>query len=103
MIEMQATYYLYLAALLFSAGLFVVLTKRNLVFILIGVELILNAGNVLLATFSRNDVSHQGQIVAIFSVVLTVCEVSIALAILLNVYKRIKISNLDQLQEVNNE
>ena len=96
-------YYLYLAALLFSAGVFVVLTKRNLVFMLIGVELILNAGNVLLVTFSKNDPSHQGQILAIFSVVLTVCEVAIALAILLNVYKSTGASDLEQLQEVKSE
>ena len=102
MIEQLTPYYLYLAALLFSAGVFVILTKRNFVFILIGIELILNAANLFLATFSQVDPRLNGQIFAIFSVVLTVCEVAIALAILLNVYKRSKVSDLDQLQEVSN-
>ncbi|MBC6400196.1 MAG: NADH-quinone oxidoreductase subunit NuoK [Ekhidna sp.] len=101
--EWMSTYYLYLAALLFSSGVFVVITKKNLIFILIGVELMLNAGNVLLAFFSRFDSSLNGQIFAIFSVVLTVCEVSIALAILLNIYKKQRVSNLEELQEVGNE
>ncbi|MEP5612549.1 MAG: NADH-quinone oxidoreductase subunit NuoK [Cyclobacteriaceae bacterium] len=101
MSELDTTYYLYLSALLFSAGLFVVISKRNVVFVLIGIELILNGANLLLATFSR--INLNGQIFAIFSIVLTVCEVAIALAILLNIYRRYNTSNLDELQEIGNE
>lgn len=103
MSEQLAPYYLYLAAFLFSAGVFVVLTKRNLIFILIGIELILNSANIILATFSQFDQRLNGQIFAIFSVVLTVCEVSIALAILLNIYRRSQVSDLDKLREVGND
>jgi len=103
MSELPITYYLYLAAFLFSSGVFVVLTRQNLVFILIGIELILNSGNIVLASFSQYDARLNGQIMAIFSIVLTVCEVSIALAILLNVYRRSKVSDLDELQEVGND
>lgn len=95
-------YILYFAAFLFSAGVYVTITKRNVILVLIGVELMLNAANLVLATFSANDAAISGQIVAIFSVVLTVCEVSIALAILLNVYKKSSVSNIDQLREVGN-
>ena len=102
MIELEAPYYLYLAAFLFSSGVYVVLTKRNLIFILIGIELILNGANIILATFSQFDQNLNGQIFAIFSIVLTVCEVAIALAVLLNIYRRSKVSDLDQLQEVGN-
>ena len=63
----------------------------------------LNAGNLILATFSQFDPTLNGQIFAIFSVVLTVCEVAIALAILLNIYRKHQVSNLDELQEVSNE
>ena len=100
--ETMLTYYLYLAAFLFSAGTFVVLTRRSAIFVLIGVELMLNGANVVLAAFSQFDPSMKGQIFAIFAVVLTVCEVSIALAILLNVYRKSKASNLDELTEVGN-
>ena len=79
------------------------LTRKNLVFILIGIELILNSGNIVLASFSQYDAQLNGQIMAIFSIVLTVCEVSIALAILLNIYRRSKVSDLDELQEVGND
>ncbi|MFK7952466.1 MAG: NADH-quinone oxidoreductase subunit NuoK [Ekhidna sp.] len=101
--EVLTTYYLYLAAFLFSAGLFVVLTKRNAIFVLIGIELILNGANLILVTFSSADPTLNGQILAIFTVVLTVCEVSIALAILLNVFQQYKTSNLDEVKEVGNE
>ena len=79
-----------------------VLAKRNAVFVLIGVELMLNAANVVLASFSQYDPSLDGQVMAIFAVVLTVCEVSIALAILLNIYRKSDVSNLDELTKVGN-
>ena len=97
MTESLLPYYHYLAAFLFSAGLYVILTKRNSIFILIGIELMLNAGNVFLAIVSKSDIYIQGQIIAIFAVVLTVCEVSIALAILLNLYRKHRVSNVDEL------
>ncbi|WP_436516846.1 NADH-quinone oxidoreductase subunit NuoK [Ekhidna sp. To15] len=100
--EEQLTYYLYFAALLFSAGVFVVLTKRSAIFVLIGVELMLNGANIVLASFSQFDPQLRGQVFAIFAVVLTVCEVSIALAILLNIYRKTKASNVDELTEVGN-
>ncbi|MEQ9405544.1 MAG: NADH-quinone oxidoreductase subunit NuoK [Cyclobacteriaceae bacterium] len=100
MSEIGLHMYLCLAALLFSSGLFVVLSKRNAVFVLIGIELMLNGANLVLASFSQIDLN--GQIFAIFSVVLTVCEVAIALAILLNVYKKYATSDLDDLQEIGN-
>lgn len=93
----------YLSALLFSTGVFIVLTKRNVVFVLIGVELLLNAANLVMVSFSVSDPSLKGHIFAIFSVVLTVCEVSIALAILLAVYRKYRSSNLDELREVGSE
>ena len=79
------TYYLILAGILFSAGLLIILIKRNAVFVLMGVELILNGAHLNLATFSRFDEEMDGQILAVFSIVLAAAEVSIALAILLNI------------------
>lgn len=101
MSELGLSYYLLLAALLFSSGIYVVISKKNAVFVLIGIELMLNGANLLLASFSRHGL--HGQIFAIFSVVLTVCEVAIALAILLNIYRKYQTSNLDDLQELGNE
>ena len=78
------------------------LTKRSAIFVLIGVELMLNAANVVLATFSQFDPSLNGQVLAIFAVVITVCEVSIALAILLNIYRKSRTSKLDELTDIGN-
>lgn len=94
-------FYLYLSAFLFSAGLFVTLTKRNAVFVLIGIELMLNGANLLLVSFPHK--TYDGQVLALFSIVLTVCEVAIALAILLNVYRKYATSDLDDLREIGNE
>ena len=102
MSEQMLTYYLYLAAFLFASGTYIVLTRRSAIFVLIGVELMLNGANVLLASFSQFDPAMNGQIFAIFAVVLTVCEVSIALAILLNIYRKSRVSNLDELNQLGN-
>ena len=103
MSEEWSHYYLYLSALLFSSGIYVVLTRNNIVFVLIGIELILNAANMVLVVFSQFDAELNGQTFAVFSIVLTVCEVAVALAILLNVAKKNSVSNLDELREVGNE
>lgn len=100
--EVQLTYYLALAGFLFCAGLLIVLIKRNTVFVLMGIELMLNAGHLNFAAFARYDQSLDGQIFVIFSIVLAAAEAAIALAILLNIYKQFKTSNLDDLTELKN-
>jgi len=100
--EVTLTYYLVLAIFLFCAGLIIILIKRNVFFVLIGIELILNAANLNLAAFSRFDPDMDGQILAVFSVVLAAAEAAIALAILLNIYKQFKTSNVDELTELEN-
>lgn len=101
MSEILTPYYLYLAAFLFSAGIFVTITKRNAIFVLIGIELMLNSVNLVLATFSRYDVHQNGQILAIFVAVMAVCEVSVALAILLNIFKKMKTSDVSEMNQIN--
>lgn len=98
--QIPLTYYLYLSAFLFCAGLLIVLIKKNAVFVLIGIELMLNAGNINLVAFSRFDPSLGGQMFAIFSVVLAAAEAAIALAILLNIYWSYHSSDLDDLTEL---
>lgn len=100
MTSIPITYYLILAAILFCGGLLIVLIKRNAVFVLMGVELILNGAHLNLASFSRFDNKLDGQILAIFSIVLAAAEVSIALAILLNIYKQQRTSDLHDLTDL---
>jgi len=79
------THYLVLAAVLFSIGLFGVITKRNAIAILMGIELMLNAVNINLVAFSRfiepSDVV--GQVFAVFIIVVAAAEVAVGLAIII--------------------
>lgn len=100
MMQVPLTYYLYLAAFLFCAGILIVIVKKNTVFVLIGIELMLNAANINLVAFSKHDPALSGQILAVFSVVLAAAEAAIALAILLNIYRSYQSSDLDDLTEL---
>ena len=91
-------YYLYLSAFLFCLGVFALITRRNSVIMLIGIELILNAANLNFIAFSQYDPVHQaGQMSALFVMVLAAAEAAVGLAIILNVYKRYKTVNIDEI------
>ncbi len=81
--------YLGVGAILFLLGLFLVLTRRNAVMALMGVELMLNAANVNFIGFSRYDqIDLDGQMAALFVIVLAAAEVAVGLALILNLYRR---------------
>ena len=84
------SWYLVLAAGLFSIGLFGVLARRNAVAILLGIELMLNAANVNLAAFWRyGDVTRMaGQVFAIIVFAVAAAEVAVGLALVISVYRR---------------
>ncbi|MEM1000367.1 MAG: NADH-quinone oxidoreductase subunit NuoK [Bacteroidota bacterium] len=93
-----AEIYLVLAAFLFCTGVFIVITRRNAVMALIGIELILNASNLNFVAFSqRSPDQFSGQMAALFIIVLAAAEVAVALAIVLNVYKRFKTVDMDEI------
>jgi len=94
-------YYLYIGAFLFCAGVVLVLTKRNAIVVLMGIELIFNAANINLVAFSQFDPQRlQGQVFTLFVVVIAAAEATIALAIVLKVYQRFKTIRLDELNEL---
>ncbi len=96
MFEIGLQHYLTLASVLAAAGLFVILTKRNAVAILIGVELVLNAASVNLAAFSRYATGDiEGQTTSLFIIVLAAAEAAIALAIFLNFYSNLASVDVD--------
>ncbi|OGO22018.1 MAG: NADH-quinone oxidoreductase subunit K [Chloroflexi bacterium RBG_16_51_16] len=84
------SWYLTLSAALFSIGLFGVLTRRNAIAILLGIELMLNAVNVNLAAFWRyGDVNQiTGQIFAIIVFAVAAAEVAVGLALVISVYRK---------------
>ncbi len=74
----------YLSAFLFSSGLLIAITKKNAIMILLGIELMLNAANLNLVLFDRGQLD--GQIFALFIIVVAVCEAAVGLAIILKTY-----------------
>jgi len=97
MLVVGLTHYLVLAAAVFCIGLFVMMTKRNIIGILIGVELILNACNINLVAFNRfHGGSLDGQITALFVIVLAAAEAAIAVAISVNFYKNLSTIDADR-------
>jgi NADH-quinone oxidoreductase subunit K len=89
-------HYLAVAALLFALGLFGALTRRNAVQVLMGLELMLNSANLNLVAFSRYGAGAlQGQVFALFVIVVAAAEVAVALAIVLTLYRLRRTPNLD--------
>lgn len=79
--------YLGLAAAVFAIGLFGVLTRRNAVGILLGIELMLNAVNINLVAFSRFRDEVTGLVFALFTIAITVAEVAVGLAIVIMIFR----------------
>jgi len=75
------------SAFIFSMGLGIILLKRNTLFILMGIELILAAANLNFVAFNRGDQEQQGLLFSLFVLVIGVCEIAIALAIIIMVYR----------------
>jgi NADH-quinone oxidoreductase subunit K len=87
-------HFLVIGAILFVLGIFAMLSRKNVIAVLMGVELILNAANINFIAFSRyGGVNISGQMVAIFVIVIAAGEAAVALAIVLNIYKNFKSVN----------
>jgi NADH-quinone oxidoreductase subunit K len=85
------SHYLAVAAMLFALGLFTVLTRRNAVAVLMGVELMLNGANINLVAFNKFVVGGlTGQTFAIFVIVLAAAEAAVGLAIVLSIFHTFK-------------
>jgi NADH-quinone oxidoreductase subunit K len=96
--EIPVYYYVVISGILFAFGLYAVITRRNAVVALMGVELMLNAANINLVAFSQYDKMFlSGQMTAIFVIALAAAEAAIGLAIVLNVYDRFRTVNLDDI------
>jgi len=94
--------YLVVSSILFCLGVFAVITRKNAVAILMGIELILNSANINFIAFNRfgNFAVLDGHIFSIFVVVLAAAEAAVALAIIINLFKNIGTVNVDNAQEL---
>lgn len=101
MLEVGLNHYLVLSALIFSLGILCMTTKRNAIGILIGVELVLNAANINLVAFSKYQTGAvDGQIFAIFVILLAAAEAAIAIAIFMNFYNTVRTIDVDHGDEL---
>ncbi len=90
-------HYLIVSAILFCIGLFGVIARRNLLIILMGVELMLNAGNLALVAFSRFNGNLDGQLMVFFTITVAAAEVAVGLALIVAIYRWFKATSSDDL------
>ena len=89
--------YLILAAVVFAIGVFGVVTRRNTIGILLGVELMLNAVNINLVAFSRFHADVAGMILTVFAIVITVAEIALGLALVILLFRTRRTALADQI------
>jgi NADH-quinone oxidoreductase subunit K len=82
-------------------GIFGIITRKNAVMVLMGVELILNSANINFVAFSKfGNFGMNGQINALFVIVLAAAEAAVALSIVLNIYKTFSNVNVDEIDNL---
>ena len=86
--DLSLAHFVVLSGILFALGLFTVITRRNAIGILMGIELVLNSANVNYVAFARySNAAYDGQVFAIFVIMLAAAEAAIGLAIVLGIYQ----------------
>jgi NADH:ubiquinone oxidoreductase subunit K len=98
------TDFMVVSAALFCIGLFMVVSKSNAIQILIGIELMLNAAILNLVAFGKYDrLNNGGQLFGLFAIVLAAATTAVALAIILNVYRRYKTIDPNKVDKLRDE
>ncbi|MFA6085613.1 NADH-quinone oxidoreductase subunit NuoK [Mucilaginibacter sp.] len=93
--------FMIVSAVLFCTGMFIIVSKKNSIQILIGIELMLNAAILNLVAFGKYDrINNGGQMFALFAIVLAAATTAVALAIILNVYKQYKTIDPDKIKQL---
>lgn len=99
-IGIPVQWYIYLSVILFCIGVLGVLFRRNAIVIFMSIELMLNAVNLLMVAFSRYLGDSSGQVFVFFVMVVAAAEVAIGLAILMMIYRNIKSTDIDVLNNL---
>jgi NADH-quinone oxidoreductase subunit K len=100
-LQVGLTHFLIVSTALFSLGIYGVVTRKNAVMVLMGIELMLNAANINFIAFARyGNFGNSGQLIALFVIVLAAAEAAIALAIVLNIYKTFTNVNVDEIDNL---
>ncbi len=95
------THFLILGAIVFCLGLYGIITRKNAIMVLMGLELVLNSANINFVAFAKyGGMNIDGQVAAIFVILLAACEAAVALAIILNIYQNYKHVNVDEIDKM---
>ena len=102
--EITMEYYLVISTIMFFAGIYGFMTRRNMLAILISVELMLNATDINFAVFNRYLFPEQleGFFFTLFAIGVSACETAVAIAIIINIYRNIRniqVKNLNKLKD----
>ena len=92
---MSLVNYIYLSTVLFAIGSATVLVRRNAIVVFMGVELMLNATNLAFVTFARMRGSLDGQVIALFVMVVAAAEVVVGLAIIMAIFRARRSASVD--------
>jgi len=95
-------YFLILATVMFFTGIYGFLTRRNLITILMSVELILNSVNINFLAFNRYLYPHklEGMFFSVFVIAVAASEAAVAIAIIINIYRRFTTINVEDVNEL---
>lgn len=99
---MDLSNYLILAAILFTIGAATVLLRRNAIIVFMGIELMLNASNLMFVTFARMHGDLTGQVVAFFVMVVAAAEVVVGLAIIVSIFRTRRSASVDDVNLLKN-
>ena len=92
---MNLAWWLYLSAVLFAIGATTVLVRRNAIIVFMGVELMLNATNLAFVTFARLQGNIDGQVIALFVMLVAAAEVVVGLAIIIAIFRARRSASVD--------
>jgi len=92
---MNLSNYIYLSSILFAIGAATVLLRRNAIVVFMGIELMLNATNLAFVTFARMQGTLDGQVVALFVMLVAAAEVVVGLAIIMSIFRARRSASVD--------
>ncbi len=96
--EITINHYIVLSAVLFVVGAFGVISRKNLIIVLMSLELMLNAANLAFVTFSRLHGDTAGQVFMLMTLVVAASEVAVGLALVVSIYNKKESINVDILK-----
>ncbi len=98
--EIGLGHYLTISAILFCIGLFGMLVRKNILMVLLSIELILNAANLSFVSFSSFNGNLSGQVVVFFTMIVAAAEVTVGLSIVVLLFRKMHTTTIDELKSL---